>query len=214
MEGARFSLQKDVLGIELRLRIKRNGLCDGPLVHQVFGSSIDTATRSEHKALDTIALRDLQHHERSGIVDLQRVFIFGRASWIAHNGRQMNDGANVVHGTYNVLDVATIALYELQMGMAQNRFDRLIPIHQVIEKTHPAVARKQLRHENSSDVSCSTHNQDGVVRIGDDLYVRTLKCLGFPVEQVFLQPTDTGGGADGQQAKDQSGGTRQKWVRG
>src|SRR6516225_8592263 len=156
MEGARFSLQKDVLGIELRLRIKRNGLCDGPLVHQVFGSSIDTATRSEHKALDTIALRDLQHHERSGIVDLQRVFIFGRAGWIAHNGRQMNDGANVVHGTYNFLDVATIALYELQMGMAQNRFDRPNRKYIHSQKTQPSDLPNHIRHVNTSDDSFPT----------------------------------------------------------
>src|ERR1700732_1925692 len=91
MEFGRCRTKECPFGIQFGLRVQRDGVQSGSLIHQFFGLAVYRATRCEDESLDSVALRYLYHHPGSRIVDLESRLTVLVTSGITDNRRQVDN---------------------------------------------------------------------------------------------------------------------------
>src|SRR5262249_58047758 len=86
VEIAGSCFEQDLLRLELRFGVERDGNGLRFFVHKAFRRAVDTATGGEDETLDSGAAGNFENHSSGGVIDLVRVFVIGGAGGVTQKG--------------------------------------------------------------------------------------------------------------------------------
>ena len=125
-----------MLGRRFGVTVQTDRLNRARFVQQIIAGSVHRTAAGEDEAAHTGRLGQFGQHASRDQIDIDRQFFIQVAGWVAHDGTQVNDRIDALHGLIGSHDVLKVAFDYFEIGVVKDLPDGLPAEHQDVEQSY------------------------------------------------------------------------------